>query len=81
MAGYAVMIKNTEVVPTNNNDSRDPSSSTKEGRAALPDWLTLGYISPRYGRSVTRAVEYAVNDFSLSQVALGLGRTKDAAKY
>ncbi|KAF4624728.1 hypothetical protein G7Y89_g13441 [Cudoniella acicularis] len=80
-AGYEAMVKNAEVAPPNNNDPRDPSSSTKEGRGALPDWLKYGYITPTYGRSVTRAVEYSVNDFSLYQVATGLGKAADAAKY
>jgi hypothetical protein len=80
-AGYEAMLKNAEVAPVNNNDPRDPSSSTKEGRGALPDWLELGYITPKYGRAVTRAVEYSVNDFSLSQVAAGLGKTADVEKY
>jgi hypothetical protein len=57
------------------------SSSTKEGRGALPDWLELGYITPKYGRSVTRAVEYSVNDFSVSQVAAGVGKTADVKRY
>jgi predicted alpha-1,2-mannosidase len=79
--GYQAMVKNAEVVPANNNDPRDPSSSTKEGRGALPDWISLGYITPKYGRSVTRAVEYSFNDFALSQVASGLGITADVTKY
>jgi putative alpha-1,2-mannosidase len=80
-AGYEAMVKDAEVTPVNNNDPRDLSSSTKEGRGALPDWLSLGYITPKYGRSVTRAVEYSVNDFSLYQVASGLGQMDDAKKY
>jgi predicted alpha-1,2-mannosidase len=79
--GYKAMLKNAEVAPPNNNDPRDPSSSTKEGRGALPDWLELGYITPKYGRAVTRAIEYSVNDFSLFQVATGLGKTADVKKY
>lgn len=53
----ASMVKNAEVVPENNDDPRDPTGSTKEGRSALPDWLDLGHITPRFGRSVSRAVE------------------------
>jgi len=55
--GYAAMVTDAEVTPPNNDDPRDPSSSTKEGRGALPDWLEYGFITPNYGRSVTRAVE------------------------
>jgi predicted alpha-1,2-mannosidase len=80
-AGYEAMVKDAEVTPPNNNDPRDPSSSTKEGRGALPDWISRGYITPNYGRSVTRAIEYSVNDFSLYQVAIGLGKEADANKY
>lgn len=80
-AAYEAMVKNAEITPENNNDPRDPSSSTKEGRGALPDWLRYGYITTKYGRSVTRAVEYSVNDFSLYQVAKALGKKDDAKKY
>ena len=79
--GYAAMQTDAESVPPNNNDPNAPDSSTKEGRGALPDWLELGWITPRFTRAVTRAVEYAANDFGLYQVASGLGRTEDAAKY
>ncbi|CCD46136.1 putative glycosyl hydrolase protein [Botrytis cinerea BcDW1] len=79
--GYQAMVKDAEVTPANNNDPRDNSSSTKEGRGALPDWLQHGYITPKYGRSVSRAVEYSFNDFSLYQVATGLGIKDDAMKY
>lgn len=54
---YASMVKNAEVIPPNNNDPRDPTGSTKEGRGALSDWLKYGFITPSFGRSVSRAVE------------------------
>ncbi|KAJ8108749.1 hypothetical protein ONZ43_g6330 [Nemania bipapillata] len=79
--GFAAMVTNAETVPPNNNDPRDLSSSTKEGRGALPDWIQYGYITTKYGRSVSRAIEYAVNDFSLYQVATGLNNSTAAAKY
>lgn len=79
--GYQAMVKDAEVVPVNDNDPRDNSSSTKEGRGALPDWLKYGYITPKYGRAVSRAVEYSFNDFSLFQVATGLDMEDDALKY
>lgn len=71
--GLSAMLTDAEVVPPNNNDPRDLSGSTAEGRSALPDWLAHGYITPTYGRSVSRAVEYAVNDFAVYTVASGLG--------
>lgn len=54
---FKSMVKNAEVVPPNNHDSRDPTGGTAEGRSALPDWLKYGYITPTYSRSVSRAVE------------------------
>ncbi|KAF7717535.1 Alpha-1,2-mannosidase [Penicillium ucsense] len=79
---YQAMVKDAEVVPSNIPvDHMAPDSSTHEGRGALPDWLELGYITPKFSRAVSRAVEYAANDFGLSQVAAGLGKETDAAKY
>jgi putative alpha-1,2-mannosidase len=81
--GYAAMVKDAEVAPPNTNppDPMAPEASTKEGRGALPDWLKYGFITTKYTRSASRAVEYAYNDFSLYQVATGLGVIGDAAKY
>ncbi|KAJ5160250.1 uncharacterized protein N7482_007254 [Penicillium canariense] len=80
--GYKAMVKDAEVTPANSPvDPMAPDSSTHEGRGALPDWLNLGYITPTYSRAVSRAVEYAANDFGLYQVASGLGKHEDAAKY
>ncbi|KAK3058044.1 hypothetical protein LTR09_001121 [Extremus antarcticus] len=79
--GYAAVKKDAEVTPPNNNDPIAPDASTEEGRGALPDWKEIGYISPNFTRAVSRAVEYAVNDFSVSQIAQGLGLQKDHEKY
>lgn len=79
--GYKAMVKDAEVTPVNNNDKMAKDSSTKEGRGALPDWLEKGFITTKYTRSVSRASEYSLNDFSLSQVAKGLGKMEDAEKY
>lgn len=78
---FSAMVTDAETVPPNNNDPRDTSSSTKEGRGALPDWINRGFITTKYRRSVSRAVEYAGNDFGLYQVAKGLGKTEEAQKY
>ncbi|KAJ6789280.1 hypothetical protein PWT90_02146 [Aphanocladium album] len=78
---FASMVKNAEKVPPNNNDSRDPTGSTREGRSALPDWLKYGFITPKFSRSVSRAVEYSVNDFSLATVAAGLGKDTEFDRY
>lgn len=80
--GYQAMVKDAEVTPPNDPvDPMAPDSSTKEGRGALPDWLSLGYITPKYTRAVSRAAEYSCNDFGLYQVASGLGKDDDAKKY
>ncbi|KAI4869380.1 glycoside hydrolase family 92 protein [Hypoxylon rubiginosum] len=78
---FSAMVTDAETEPPNNNDSRDTSSSTKEGRGALPDWIDRGFITTKYRRSVSRAVEYAGNDFGLYQVAKGLGKDDEAEKY
>ncbi|KAF2666510.1 glycosyl hydrolase [Microthyrium microscopicum] len=80
-AGYAAMVKDAEVAPPPNNDPQGKDSSTKEGRGALPDWINLGYITTKFTRSASRAIEYAGNDFALYQVASGMGKTKDADRY
>ncbi|KAI0015442.1 alpha-1,2-mannosidase family protein-like protein [Xylariomycetidae sp. FL0641] len=69
--GYAAMKTDAEMLPHNNFDVEDPTGSTKEGRGALDDWKAFGYVTPDHGRCVSRTVEYALNDFSLYQVALG----------
>jgi putative alpha-1,2-mannosidase len=81
--GYAAMVKDAEIAPPNTNppDPMAPEASTKEGRGALPDWLKYGFITTKFTRSASRAVEYAYNDFSLHQVASGLGKIEDATKY
>lgn len=81
--GYAAMVKDAEVQPPNTvpPDPMAPDSSTAQGRGALPDWKKYGFITPTYTRAVSRAVEYAYNDFGLHQVASGLGLFPDAAKY
>lgn len=69
--GYLAMKTNAEVLPYNNYDPEDLTGSTKEGRGALPDWHKYGYITPNFGRSLSKTVEYSLNDFALSQVAKG----------
>lgn len=69
-AGYQAMWTDANVDPPPNYDKIAPDSSTKQGRGALPDWIKLGYVSTRFTRAVTRAVEYSTNDFAVYQVAL-----------
>ncbi|KAI0128676.1 alpha-1,2-mannosidase family protein-like protein [Xylariales sp. AK1849] len=78
--GYLAMKTNAEVQPWNNFDFEDPTGSTKEGRGALQDWKQYGYVTPNRGRSLSKTVDYSMNDFSLSQVAKGEA-PEDAALY
>lgn len=72
--GYAAMVKDAEVLP-------DLKFKDKEGRAALNDWLEFGYVTQdRNERCISRTVEYALNDFALSQVARG-EKPGDVEKY
>ena len=79
--GYSAMVKAAEIQPPNNHDPSAPGSSDEEGRGALPDWLDYGYITPDYTRAVSRAIEYAANDFGLYQIASGQINSADIAKY
>ena len=80
-AGYQAMLKNAEVQPYNTFSLTDPSASVKEGRGALDDWISLGYVSSdKSTRGISRTVEYALNDFALAQVAKDLA-PGDVQKY
>ncbi|KAF2140996.1 glycoside hydrolase family 92 protein [Aplosporella prunicola CBS 121167] len=81
--GFKAMLADAEKAPPGNNDpsTAPDTSSTAQGRGALPDWIRYGYITPAYSRAVSRAVEYSANDFGLYQVATGLDDTTSAAKY
>ena len=68
--GYAAMKKDAEAVPFYDFNPVDPKGSVKEGRGALGDWMSFGYVSfDRSTRCVSRTAEYALNDFAMSQVA------------
>lgn len=80
-AGYQAMVKDAEVVPYNTFSYDDFTASVKEGRGALTDWLELGYVSQdRSTRCISRTVEYALNDYSLSVVAKDIA-PGDVQKY
>lgn len=78
--GLAAMLTDAEVEPPNRDgDPRDWSSSTREGRGALRDWKEFGYVTQRYRRSASSAVEYSTNDFGVWQVATGQGLANASA--
>jgi predicted alpha-1,2-mannosidase len=79
-AGYQAALTDAEVIPANNFDPTDLTGSTKEGRGALSDWLKYGFVTPTYARSVSRTIEYALNDFAIAQIAKGEAPS-DVQKY
>lgn len=79
--GYAAVKKDADVTPPNNHDPIAPDSSTAQGRGALPDYQLFSYIAPNFSRAVSRCVEYSVDDFGVSEIARGLGKTNDANFY
>lgn len=70
-AAYEALAKNADV------ESDHPLT---EGRQ-LEDYKRLGYMSLTQNRSASRTLEYAYDDFCVSEVARTLGRNEDAAKY
>ena len=58
-----------------------PENAQKEGRGGLKDYNERGYITLADERSGSRTVEYAYDDFAISEVACGLGKTELAAHY
>ncbi len=58
-----------------------PENAQKEGRGGLKDYNERGYVTLADERAGSRTVEYAYDDFAISEVACGLGKTKEAALY
>ncbi|KAL9468315.1 hypothetical protein ACSS6W_010009 [Trichoderma asperelloides] len=70
--GYKAVWTDAEVVPPPNNDPEDATCADNQGRCGLPDWINLGYVSTTFSSSISRTVEYSLNDFSVSQIAKGI---------
>lgn len=58
-----------------------PADAQKEGRGGLKDYNEKGYVTLADERSGSRTAEYSYDDFAISEVACGLGKTKEAALY
>ena len=58
-----------------------PENAQKEGRGGLKDYNERGFITLADERSGSRTVEYAYDDFAISELACGLGKTTEAALY
>ncbi|KAL6883182.1 glycoside hydrolase family 92 protein [Trichoderma longibrachiatum] len=78
--GYRAVRTDAEVVPPPNNDPEDSSCTDNQGRCGLPDWIKLGYVSTTFSSSISRTVEYSLNDFAVSQIAKGIA-PHDYQKY
>jgi predicted alpha-1,2-mannosidase len=69
---FAAMVHDAEV---------PPADAQKEGRGGLKDYNEKGYVTLADERSGSRTAEYSYDDFAISEVACGLGKTKEAALY
>ncbi|KAB8336990.1 hypothetical protein FH972_021294 [Carpinus fangiana] len=79
--GYAAVVKDATV---------EPYDWSSEGRGGLDSWNSLGYVPVQdfdykgFGtmtRSISRTLEYSYNDYSISQIAAGMGKQADKEKY
>ncbi|RMZ72345.1 glycosyl hydrolase [Pyrenophora seminiperda CCB06] len=73
---YRAVMKDASVMPERNADAVAYDGATKEGRGALDDYLSLGFITRNHTRSVSRGVEYAQNDFAIYSMAYGLKKAQ-----
>jgi predicted alpha-1,2-mannosidase len=69
---FAAMVHDAEVPPTD---------AQKEGRGGLKDYNEKGFVTLADERSGSRTAEYSYDDYAISEVACGLGKTKEAALY
>ena len=68
--------------PIHNADTAAFDGATKEGRGAIGDYLTLGYITRNHTRSISRGVEYSQNDFAIYSMAQTLSNdTAQVAQF
>jgi len=69
---FAAMVHDAEV---------PPADAQKEGRGGLRDYNEKGFVTLADERSGSRTAEYSYDDFAISEVACGLGKTKEATLY
>ncbi len=58
-------------------DPQEPPEG-RGGRRDVGPYLSLGYVPATLGGSVSKTVEYAINDLALAQLARSLGKEEDA---
>ena len=63
------------------NAETQPRDTQKEGRGGIADYNRLGYVTTSDERAGSRTVEYANDDFSIAEVACGLGKRDVTTKY
>lgn len=83
--GYEAMRKNSFMATECDNSTNKMLDrqvwSCYEGQAGLQFYHSLGYIPSDYkAESVSRTVEYGIDNFALAQVAKDLGKTSDYQK-
>ena len=69
---FAAMVHDAEV---------PPKDAQAEGRGGLKDYNARGYITLADERSGSRTVEYAYDDFAISELACDLHKPAEAALY
>jgi predicted alpha-1,2-mannosidase len=78
---YEAMRKNSMVPPDGDTKYRfgdRDNWSSYEARAGLTYYHSIGYVpSDKTAESVSRTLEYALDDYCVAQVAKGLGKTDD----
>lgn len=56
-------------------DGVEKGTGIFRARVGIEDYLRLGYVpADKYGESAARTLEFALDDFCLSQLAPGLGK-------
>ncbi|KAJ5060680.1 glycosyl hydrolase family 92-domain-containing protein [Bipolaris maydis] len=74
---YRAVMKDASAMPGRNVDPVAFDGATKEGRGALDDYLSLGFITRNHTRSISRGVEYPQNDFAIYSMAQGLDKPQE----
>lgn len=61
--------------------SKQQPSGGRGGRGDVVPYIDLGYVPAEIGGSVSKTVEYAVNDFAMAGLARALGKPQDADMF
>ncbi|KAI5359545.1 putative alpha-1,2-mannosidase, six-hairpin glycosidase superfamily [Septoria linicola] len=72
---YKAVLNDALEEPIHNPDIAAFDGATKEGRGAIGEYLSLGYITRNHTRSISRGVEYSQNDFAIYSMAQHLSNS------